>query len=284
MMNNEMAFPKKVFTYWAQGFSDAPLVVRTCIRRLDNLNPGWEINLLDSESVWSRLSGIDVAPEKWARLCIAHQSDLIRTKLLIEYGGVWMDPTVYCATALDDWLPRAARNGLFFFRNPGADRMLSNWLVAGQPGHVALQILYRRLCGYWNEKRLDRIKTRPGKLEYAIGRLINRNTRLTRLWMSWPLRRLLQTTPHMIYHYMVNDLFVREPDFGEALKAMPEMSAWEAHALQRVGLLAEVSSEILDMLECARSPVFKLNWRLPERPDENSLIAYLSRCTEADTA
>jgi hypothetical protein len=194
-----------------------------------------------------------------------------------------MDPTVFCVRSLDKWLPPVDRDGLLFFRNPGADRLISNWFIASQPGNRSLETLYHRLCEYWNSKRPDRIRRNPGALEYRIGRIINRNPTMTRLWMSWPLRRLLQTTPHMIYHYLVNDLVARDPDFAGALQAMPRFSAAEAHLLQQIGLLERASPEIVEKIEHASSPLFKLNWRLPDQAAPDSVLSKLASLLPTQT-
>ena len=106
---------KVIWTYWHQGFDQAPNVVQHCLRRVKKLNSDYELHLLDKESVYQYTQRVPIPEDKWERMSLAHRSDLLRTQLLIKHGGVWMDPTVYCMKPLDEWLQDYMQTGVFFF-------------------------------------------------------------------------------------------------------------------------------------------------------------------------
>ena len=123
--------PKIIWVYWAQGFDSVSPIVEACLARLKNLNPEYEIRALSEDSVaeWIDLSD---APQE---LPLMMRADLLRLRLMSQYGGVWIDATVWCHRPLDDWLPMVAMSGFFAFKNPHKDRLIENWFLASMPNH-----------------------------------------------------------------------------------------------------------------------------------------------------
>src|SRR6056297_3021816 len=121
-----------------------------CISSLKRQHENWDINLLDSQSAEALIDPIPVPREKLESLPIAHRSDLVRTHLLLKYGGVWTDPTVYYPRSLDTWIHEAGAEGLFLFSRPGRDRMISNWFIAADSQNPILGEVYDRLCRFWS--------------------------------------------------------------------------------------------------------------------------------------
>jgi hypothetical protein len=123
--------PKVIWMYWGQGAENAPHVVGRCIESWKRQNPGWEVRVLDENTVstYADLSDLpDFLPRRFA-------ADLLRLRLLKAHGGVWTDATVFCHKPLDDWLPLMAASGFFCLVNPGQDRWFSSWFLASQQDH-----------------------------------------------------------------------------------------------------------------------------------------------------
>lgn len=272
-----------LFTYWQQGIDAAPPVVRMCLSRMQQMAPEWDIRILDRESASAEMKEIPVSPERFECLKIPHQSDLLRTHLLIKYGGVWADPTVFFSQPLDNWIHSVTTGGLFIFVNPGRDRLISNWFIASDPGNLLLGELYSRLCTYWNENRFRNLSTPPGALERFLSRALNRNRTLPRLWLRSPIRRILRIAPYMIYHYQFHDLVCGDADCRASWKKAGKLPAVGPIRLLRHGLLNPVSDEVMAMVEKPVAPVFKLTWKLPDDEiPEGSVLDYLSRRTHAE--
>ena len=87
----EEQVPKIIWLYWHQG--SMPIICQQCVKRIKRLNPDFEVNILNSESVHSFLP--ELAPAivniKKEDLTLALYSDLIRLMLLEKFGGFWMD-------------------------------------------------------------------------------------------------------------------------------------------------------------------------------------------------
>lgn len=124
--------PKVVWMYWHQGEQDAPFIVRRCIESWRRCNPGWDIRVLDAQSVhqYADISDVpDVLPFRFS-------ANLLRVRLLKDHGGIWADATVYCHRPLDDWVNLMTTTGFFALRHPGAGRWISSWFLISAPGHV----------------------------------------------------------------------------------------------------------------------------------------------------
>jgi hypothetical protein len=140
--------PKVIWMYWHQGGADAPFVVRRCIDSWRRHNPGWEVRVLDAQSVTTYANMSDV-PDA---LTFRFFADLLRVRLLKTHGGVWADATVYCHRPLHDWLPLQAISGFFAFRHPGPGRWISSWFLASVPSHIIPDVWEADFAPY--QKRL----------------------------------------------------------------------------------------------------------------------------------
>ena len=241
-------------------------------------NPSWAIEVLDGTQVESIRSSLPLSATKFEKLSIAHQSDLLRTKLLIDNGGVWIDSTVWLNASLDDWLPSVMDAGVFFFSRPGRDRMISNWFIAAEQKNELLQTLLKELCAYWQDNDFRNVGRPPTRFESILFRAINRDLRLPGLWFSPLFTRLLRIHPYMVYHYLLARICRNHQFAARMLDAMPEVSAVGPHRLQRLGLLEKFDDKAQQVLTDPDVPLQKLTWKLPvSRYPEASIAAFLCR-------
>lgn len=252
-----------IWTYWHQGFADAPYIVRQCIDRLQQVHPEATIHLLDKEAVYDFADTVPVREAVWEQMILPHRSDLLRTQLLLKYGGVWLDPTIYCVCSLEDWLPACMDKGLFLFHRPGRDRIIANWFIAAEPGNYLLQQLYDSLIHYWNEYDFRNLGNRDYPLARRAQRLINgRSLWLSQLWLMPWFTRLLRIYPYMIYHFMFYYLIRKNVRCRQIYDLMPKLSADGPHRLQREGLLQPLTNHAKTMIDNKTQPLFKLKWKL----------------------
>ncbi|MFV0172828.1 capsular polysaccharide synthesis protein [Empedobacter falsenii] len=88
--NFKTNFPKIIWSYWHD--ENTPPLVEICINSWKKNNPDFEINILNKKNInqYIDTSGF----EKYQNLSIANFSDIIRLKLLYQYGGVWLDSSI----------------------------------------------------------------------------------------------------------------------------------------------------------------------------------------------
>ena len=171
--------------YWHQGFSKAPELINRCVEQWKLLHPNWSIHLLDKNNYKDFIGSLPLSNSKLDELSLAHRSDLIRTQLLIEHGGVWADPTCFPVNPLDDWLPEYMNSGLFLFYRPGRDRIISNWFIASEKDNLILKKLLIELCHFWENNTFLNLGNRKTWYEPWVKKFYNRWLWSTGLWFTW---------------------------------------------------------------------------------------------------
>ena len=92
-------FPKIIWTMWQQGEAQMPETVRASMKTIKDFakRNSCDFHLLTDENL---IDFIDIPTdiiEKYKRkeLAASHYSDIIRFSLLYQYGGIWMDATLF---------------------------------------------------------------------------------------------------------------------------------------------------------------------------------------------
>ena len=142
-----------IWTCWFQGRSSAPELVRKCLNSWEERNPGWEVRCLDAFTTLRYAPALADFDLSARTVTAASLSDVLRISLLHEFGGVWVDATLFCNRPLDDWLPEVFGEGFFAFDRPGPDRpscQAGSWLA--EPGHPTIAAWARAVDSYWSER------------------------------------------------------------------------------------------------------------------------------------
>ncbi|UYI93418.1 MAG: capsular polysaccharide synthesis protein [Anaerostipes hadrus] len=87
-----------IWIFWWQGISeDTPDIVKQVIKSIERYKGNHEIVILNKENISKYIQIPQFVYEKLKSgiISIPHFADIIRTKLLYEYGGIWMDATLY---------------------------------------------------------------------------------------------------------------------------------------------------------------------------------------------
>lgn len=91
--------PKIIWTMWQQGEEKMPETVRASMKTIKNFakRNGCEFHMLTDENLHKYVNVPNDITEKYKRreLKAAHYSDIVRFSLLYQYGGIWMDATLF---------------------------------------------------------------------------------------------------------------------------------------------------------------------------------------------
>lgn len=136
--------PKFIWTYWAQGADSAPYVVMKCFESWRDQNENWKFNVLDETNIAQFVDMSDLP--RW--LPFRYRANILRLRLLKQYGGVWVDSTTFCHRPLDEWLQLMCSTGFFVFSNPSEDRFVENWFIASTKGHLLVDSWEREYARY----------------------------------------------------------------------------------------------------------------------------------------
>ena len=95
--NNE--FPKIIWTMWQQGEAQMPETVKASMKTIKDFakRNGCDFHLLTNDNLEHFVNIPKDITEKYNKneLTAAHYSDIIRFSLLYQYGGIWMDATLF---------------------------------------------------------------------------------------------------------------------------------------------------------------------------------------------
>ena len=134
-------YEKIIWMYWEQGESNLNNNYnKMCIEGWRKLNPDWKIKVLDKSS------SLQYVPEmkKYDWVTVQIRSDILRTKLLLKYGGVWADASTLPLKSLTGNIDNIDNNqDIFFYRYiPNRPYYISSWfIIAKRKNHYLLKKL-----------------------------------------------------------------------------------------------------------------------------------------------
>ncbi len=146
----------KVWICWLSGMENAPEIVQLCYRSAITHLRGKEIILLTRENIADYVTLPDYILTKWHDGLISdtHFTDILRLELLIRYGGMWLDATVFLS---GDYIPDYFfESDLFFYQclKPGRDghsTYISSWLMSAKTNQRVLMATQHLLYEYWKD-------------------------------------------------------------------------------------------------------------------------------------
>ena len=149
-----------IWICWFQGISNAPEIVKACVRSVRHYFKDKEIILLNNDNI---ANYIDVPPfikEKVGKeISLTHFSDIVRVMLLNKYGGLWIDATTLCTSA--NFYKEIEKEPLFAYSNVDMVRrgfnpiVAESWFIHSFSNQKILLLTQKLLFAYWQrEKRL----------------------------------------------------------------------------------------------------------------------------------
>ena len=157
-----IATERKVWICWFQGMENAPEVVKRCYASIKDNITDREVILLTENNYREYICFPQEIQAKIDSGIIkgAHMSDLLRLELLQQYGGTWIDATVFCSSKnIPDYM---LNSDLFLFQclKPGRDgqsSIISNWFMTARPNQKFIFMMRELLYDYWenNDEVID---------------------------------------------------------------------------------------------------------------------------------
>ena len=90
--------PKTIWTYWDS--DEFPEIVQKSLDKIQQVNPGWTLNILTPKNLNQYLPDVDIFSFKFADTK-PRQSDFVRLHVLPKYGGVWCDASIVPQKSFD---------------------------------------------------------------------------------------------------------------------------------------------------------------------------------------
>src|SRR5574344_239860 len=143
---------KIIWFCWFQGLENAPELVNVCYKSIQKNMPDYEIKVVTSKNYFEYTNFPDFIIKKWKEGVIsnAHFSDLLRTNLLINHGGTWIDSTVLMTSKIPNEIELS---NFFVFRlqKPGSDGRAtksSSWFISACKNNSVLLLTQNVLYEY----------------------------------------------------------------------------------------------------------------------------------------
>ncbi|CAM4379401.1 capsular polysaccharide synthesis protein [Weissella hellenica] len=238
-------FPEYIFTYWNDGFQNAPGIVQSAHKYLSNSLSKIKLVSLNDKNIEFYID-VPVYAKKLRNKSIAHLSDFYRIALLNKYGGAWIDSTVMVGEN---------------FENKLCDLYLNNKNSIVTPR-------------YGNEEKLQ---SSQGISNWFIS-VVEDHNRLISLQYN-DILLWLKDHDEFSYYYMFHALWDFLICIDEPSKLNWEksgyVSAYKSHIIQK-NMFSTVNKDFIDILE--DNLVNKMTYKYNEsRNSSQSLLSYVGR-------
>lgn len=151
-----------IWVCWWTGEETAPALVKQCIASIRSHAGEHPVHLITRENFGTYLDIPDYILDKVqsGQMCIANFSDYLRFSLLAQYGGLWLDATIFCAAPLPEDLFRAP---LFTCKSPARDCAYisryrwTSFCFGGHQGGLLFRFMRDAFDLYWqnNPQSID---------------------------------------------------------------------------------------------------------------------------------
>ena len=103
---------KHIFIIWFQGFDSMPEICRRCYYSWEQKNPDWTVHFIDDSNI-NKYIDLEKLAEFRKIKPIQCYGDAVRLELIHNYGGLYVDATIFCNMELDIWLNKCLVNDMF---------------------------------------------------------------------------------------------------------------------------------------------------------------------------
>ena len=212
-----------IWVCWLQGLENAPEIVKKCVESVKRNMPKYEVRVLTAENMFEYVTLPEHIVQKYENgtITFTHFSDILRTALLVQHGGIWLDATVL----LTDELPALMTEASLFFLQKSKLQFIphagSSWFIVAHKGNAVLQRVLELLSEYW--------------------------------------RRESKLRDYFLFHLFVHLVLTKNEQGKNVLHEMPYISNVDAHTLQYT--LFENHDEQIWRQTTSRSPIHKLTWK-----------------------
>ncbi len=144
-------YPNKIWMFWYNGNVDIPPIFRHCLRSIEENAGEKEIILLNRKNMehYVEIPGYIFDKHQRGYILTSELADILRLSLLKNYGGLWMDATVF----LSGPIPKPfLQNRLFLYQQEfptGIQRSTANWMISSDPHNPIIFGTLQCLLEYW---------------------------------------------------------------------------------------------------------------------------------------
>ena len=149
-------FPNTIWQYWESPEGNIPPLVQACLNSVDKFKGDYQRILLTPENYkkYVDIPEIFIKLKEKGIIKTAFFSDMLRTCLLIQHGGIWIDATVLLTEEIPSYIKES---DLFVFQNDLKNDLdglnMASYFIAAKPDNKILKETLAALVQYWKENR-----------------------------------------------------------------------------------------------------------------------------------
>ena len=145
-----------IWVCWFQGIDQAPEIVKKCIKSIYKHFPNKKIHIITAENMFEYVELPEFIIKKWKKglISYAHLSDILRTELLIKYGGMWIDATTYITGNIPDYIYEKNFFLLEFKSREDITIRKNSWFIYSTKENRTLIIARDLLYAYWSKEKV----------------------------------------------------------------------------------------------------------------------------------
>ena len=177
---------KIIWQYWHQGEENAPLIIQKCLESVKKFHPDYEVKVLSFDNINEYVT----LPQKYfdllaqKKIPIAIFSDILRLNLLRQYGGIWIDSTIFLTARLPDDI--LGSGFMVMQKNIETDvsgNIMSCFFIRSKSNSVLLEAIRRSIENYWND---NDYLLNYFIFEHIATLIANANGTMKSLWNAMP--------------------------------------------------------------------------------------------------
>ncbi|MBQ9788341.1 MAG: hypothetical protein IJW31_01900 [Lentisphaeria bacterium] len=209
-----------IWQYWHQGIENAPELMQKCVKSVKIHHPDCDVRVLSFDTIKNYVEipqrFYDLLEQK--RISIAIFSDILRLYLLKNYGGTWIDSTLY----FTDRIPQEIFDSEFFVlqKNPETDAFgdkMSCYFIRAKKNNYFTRLILNTLEKYWAE---NSYLIHYFMFEHVVSMLSEANDNLKEYWekmyfmstdkLGLLRRRLYADFDEVEYNAIKNEVFLHK--------------------------------------------------------------------------
>lgn len=142
--------PKKIWMFWEGPV--LPELNRLCIKMWKDLNPSWDLTVIDDNVIKQTFPGLAKIFQEIPR-SVSHKADMVRLQWLAKFGGVWADASLLPLIPLDTFVRNlVAPSGFFAYHCESYCHRfptVASWFLVATPNNLLVMAWRDELLKRW---------------------------------------------------------------------------------------------------------------------------------------
>lgn len=150
---------KNIWFYWAQGYDNMPALIQKCYNNILTNASNYKVNFICEENLSNFIDIPDYIYKKYNEGLISktHFSDFVRIALLKEYGGIWLDSTIYTSNIIPTYIMGyklfSKKETSYKSDNISEGKWATYFLATNEKNNILFCCLYEFYKKYWYDKK-----------------------------------------------------------------------------------------------------------------------------------